>query len=172
MKQMQALQPKMETLRKVHKDNPQRLNKEIMELYKLNKVNPFGGCLPMILQIPVFFALYQVLMRAVALKGANFLWIKDLSMPDRAFILPFSIPFLGNEVNALPLILVVLMVVQQKISYVSAGSSSAEQQKIMAIVMPVMFLFIFYHMPAGFVLYWFINSALMIVYQLRVNMAK
>lgn len=164
IKEMQALQPKVEELRKTYKDNPQKLNKEILELYRQHKVNPFGGCLPLILQMPIFFALYQVLMRSVALKGANFLWIKDLSEPDRLFILPVSLPVLGNEINILPIAMTVIMFIQQKFSTVSASSSSAEQQKIMMIIFPLMFGFIFYRMPSGLVLYWFINSSLMLFY--------
>lgn len=172
MKQMQALQPQMEELRKLYKNNPQKLNKEIMELYRYHKVNPFSGCLPLILQIPVFFALYQVLMRSVSLKGAHFLWIKDLSEPDRLFHLAVSLPILGNEINILPILMAIGMFIQQKISMATTASGSAEQQKIMLIVFPLMFGLIFYHMPAGLVLYWFVNSALMLIYQLRVSRGK
>lgn len=168
MKEMQLLQPKIEALRVMHKDNPQRLNKEIMELYRTHKVNPFGGCLPLILQMPIFFALYQALMRSIALKGASFLWIKDLSEPDRLFTLPAQLPIIGNEINILPIIMAIGMFVQQKISASNTSSVSSEQQKIMLIVFPLMFGFIFYRMPAGLVLYWFINSTLTLVYQLKI----
>lgn len=172
MKEMQALQPKIEELRKAYKDNPQKLNKEIMQLYKEHKVNPLGGCLPLLLQMPIFFALYQALMRSVALKGANFLWIKDLSEPDRLFLLPVSLPVLGNEINILPIVMTIGMFIQQKLSGSAASGSAAEQQKMMLIIMPLMFGLIFYHMPAGLVLYWFINSALMLIFQLRLTRAK
>ena len=144
MKEMQALQPKIEELRKAYKDNPQKLNKEIMQLYKEHKVNPFGGCLPLILQMPIFFALYQALMRSVALKGASFLWIKDLSEPDRLFLLPVSLPVLGNEINILPIVMTIGMFIQQKLSSSSSSGSTAEQQKMMLIIMPLMFGLIFY----------------------------
>jgi YidC/Oxa1 family membrane protein insertase len=172
MKQMQALQPAIEELRNKYKDNPQKLNKETLELYRQNKVNPFAGCLPMVLQIPIFFALYQVLIRSIVLKGANFLWIKDLSEPDRFLLLPVSLPILGNEVNILPILMAIGMFIQQKISLKTASGGSAEQQKMMMIIMPIMFGFIFYRMPAGLVLYWFINSSLMLVYQFRINRSK
>jgi len=172
MKEMQALQPRIEELRKTYKDNPQKLNKEIMELYREHKVNPFGGCLPLILQMPIFFGLYQALMRSVALKGAKFLWIKDLSEPDRLFMLPNSLPILGNEINILPIIMAIGMFFQQKLSMVPAGGSSAEQQKMMMIIFPIMFGLIFYRMPSGLVLYWFINSALMTAYQFYIRRAK
>lgn len=172
MKDMQALQPKIEELRKNYKDNPQKLNKEIMELYRLHKVNPFGGCLPLILQMPIFFALYQALLRSAFLKGASFLWIKDLSEPDRLFLLPVSLPLLGNEVNILPIVMAIGMFVQQKISMVSTTSEAAEQQKMMLILFPLMFGVIFYKMPSGLVLYWFINSTLTLLYQFKIRQAK
>ncbi len=172
MKAMQALQPRIEQLRAAHKDNPQKLNKEIMELYRENKVNPFGGCLPMILQIPIFFALYQVLMRSVALKGAPFLWIKDLSGPDKLFILTQKLPFLGNEINILPILMAISMFAQQRLSSKTMSGASAEQQKLMLVLFPIMFGFIFYRMPSGLVLYWFVNSSLMLAQQLLINRAK
>lgn len=172
MKETQALQPLIEELRRMHKDNPQKLNKAIMELYRQHKVNPLGGCLPLILQMPIFFALYQALMRSVALKGATFLWIKDLSEPDRLFVLSNSLPVIGNEINILPIVMAIGMFVQQKISLAAATGSSAEQQKLMTILFPIMFGFIFYHMPSGLVLYWFINSALMLVNQFSINRKK
>lgn len=172
MKEMQALQPAIEELRRNYKDNPQRLNKEIMALYRGHKVNPLGGCLPLLLQVPVFFALYQVLMRSVALKGANFLWIKDLSEPDRLFILPTALPILGNEINVLPIVMAMGMFIQQKLSLAATTSTSAAQQKLMLVLFPVMFGLIFYHMPSGLVLYWFINSILMLIFQFRMQKAK
>ena len=169
------MQPKVEALRKANKDNPQKMNKEIMELYKEHKVNPLGGCLPLLLQMPIFFALYNALMRSIVLKGAKFLWIKDLSEPDRLWIFPASwpnLPILGNELNILPIIMAIGMFVQQKISSISSGGAAAEQQKIMLILMPIIFGLIFYRMPSGLVLYWFVNSLLMLIFQLRMNRAR
>jgi len=171
MKAMQALQPRIEALRKTHKDNPQKLNKEIMELYREHKVNPLGGCLPLVLQMPIFFALYQALLRSISLKGAAFLWIKDLSEPDRLFVLPTALPVLGNAINLLPILMMLEMFVQQKFT-MSASAGSNEQQKIMLIVFPLIFGFIFYNMPSGLVLYWFVNSTLMLIFQLKVSRAK
>ncbi len=168
MKEMQALQPKVEEIRKQFKDNPQRQNQEVMELYRKHKVNPLGGCLPMILQIPIFFTLYQVLTRTIALKGASFFWIKDLSEPDRLFVFAQKFPIIGNEFNILPILMAIEMFIQQKFSMSSASSAQAEQQKIMLIIMPIMFGFLFYRMPSGLVLYWFINSTMTMAYQLRV----
>lgn len=169
MKGMQAIQPKIEELRKLYKDNPQKLNKEMMELYRVHKVNPFGGCLPLLLQMPIFFALYQVLLRSISLKGAQFLWIKDLSEPDRLFMLPASLPVVGNQVNILPILMAVVMFFQQKMSmagsYGTSGGTSEQQQKMMSIIFPFLFGFIFYRMPSGLVLYWFVNSGLVVISQ-------
>jgi len=174
MKKMQALQPKIEELRAKHKENPQKLNTEIMELYKREKVNPFGGCLPMLLQIPVFFALYQLLMRLISLKGASFLWIKDLSLPDRLYVLSSPIPVIGDELNLLPLLMAAGMFVQQKFTTPSLDktSSAAEQQKIMGVLMPVIFGVLFYKMPSGLVLYWFVNNLLMLAFQWKISAKK
>jgi YidC/Oxa1 family membrane protein insertase len=168
MKEMQILQPKMEQLRKTYGDNSKKLNEEMMKLYKDHKVNPFGGCLPMILQIPIFISLYQVLSRSIALKGASFLWIKDLSEPDRLFKFPVTIPFIGDYFNILPILMAIGMLIQQKMSTVSSSGQAAEQQKMMMIIFPIMFGVMFYNVPAGLVMYWFLNSTLMLVYQIKV----
>jgi YidC/Oxa1 family membrane protein insertase len=158
----------MEKLKIQHKDNPQKLNKEIMELYKKYKINPLSGCLPMLLQMPIFVALYQALMKSLELRSASFLWIKDLSSPD-AVPLPFALPIVGMSLNILPLIMVGAMVLQQKISTKSMGSAVTEeqkqQQKMMLVIMPIMFGFIFYNMPSGLVLYWVVNTILTIIEQ-------
>jgi YidC/Oxa1 family membrane protein insertase len=172
MKEMQVLQPRIEELRKMYKDNPQKLNVAVMELYKEHKVNPLGGCLPLILQMPIFFALYQALMRSVELKGAHFLWIKDLSEPDKLFHFPFSLPILGGNFNVLPILMMIGMFIQQKLSMTASSGASGDQQKLMLIIMPIMFGVIFYNMPSGLVLYWFVNSALMLVNQIKISKAK
>lgn len=169
MHQMKKIQPHIQKLRDLHRDNPQKLNKETMELYRKYNVNPIGGCLPMLLQMPIFIALYQGLMQSVSLKGANFLWVKDLSKTD-AVPLPFSVPIFGNCINILPIIMVGLMFFQQKISQglTTAGTMTQEQvsqQKMMMFVMPLLFGFLFYKMPAGLVLYWLTNTLLMTVEQ-------
>jgi len=158
MQKLQELQPHIEKIRQENKDNPTRLNKEIMELYRRYKVNPMGGCLPMVLQMPVFIALYNTLSRSVELKNASFLWIKDLSMPDAFFPLGFSIPLLGSAINLLPILMIGAMILQQKISQSTTGASQSEQQKLIANIMPVMFGFIFYSLPSGLVLYWLTST--------------
>ena len=116
------------------------------------------------LQMPVFIALYQGLIRSVELKGASFLWIKDLARPD-AVQIPFSLPVVGASINILPLLMVVMMFFQQKISQGATTAAmtddQAGQQKMMMVVFPVMFGFLFYNMPAGLVLYWLTNTILM-----------
>jgi len=168
MQKMHELHPQMEKLKAQYKDNPQKLNKEVLELYKKYKINPLSGCLPLLLQMPIFVALYQALTKSIDLRGAGFLWINDLSMPDAVGI-PFALPIFGNSINILPLVMVVLMVLQQKISSKVMGGAVTEeqkqQQKMMLIIMPIMFGFIFYNMPSGMVLYWVVNTILTIVEQ-------
>lgn len=156
MKKMQAMQPKVNALKEKYKNNPQKMNEEMMKIYKENKINPLGGCLPMLLQMPVFIGLYQVLWRSVSLKGAGFLWIKDLSAPDRLFILPKTLPIIGNEINILPLIMMVVMYFQQKLStqnMVSADPAQIAQQKMMSKIFPLFLGFIFYKFASGLTLY-------------------
>ncbi len=167
MRKMQALQPKIEELKNKYRDNPQKLNKEILELYRTHQVNPLGGCLPIFFQLPVFIALYQVLLRVVELKGAKFLWIKDLSLPDRAISLPFSLPFLGKYINFLPILIVVIGLLQQKI--VSQDSLQAQQQKSMGLFFAVFIGVIFYNFPSALVLYWLIQNLLTFLYQWRIS---
>jgi len=177
MRRMQSLQPQVEALKAKMKDNPQKMHAEVMDLYKREHVNPMGGCLPMLLQIPVFFSLYQVLMRSISLKGQGFLWIKDLSLPDRLFVFKGvgELPFIGNEFNLLPILMAGLMVLQQKITMKNAATSSpemAQQQKIMGTVMPLVFGVLFYKIQSGLVLYWFTNSLLSVVFQWKVNKSE
>lgn len=167
MRRMQLVQPETLKLRAKYKDNPAKLNEETMALYKKHKVNPMGGCLPMLLQMPIFMGLYVSLSKAPELLGGSFLWIHDLASPDQV-PLPFELPFLGASIHLLPLIMVGAMVAQQKLtmSSMSLGDPSmAQQQKIMMTVMPVMFGFIFYQMPSGLVIYWLTNTVVMTGFQ-------
>ena len=171
MKRMQLIQPQMNKLKEQHKNSPDKLNKEMMELYKKHKVNPFGGCLPMLLQMPIFIALYVALSKAVILINAKFLWIGDLSSPDRV-PLPFTLPYIGSEFHALPLIMCAGMAIQQKLSAVKIEGQDPtmeQQQKMMAVMMPIIFGFVFYSMPSGLVLYWLTNTVIMTLYQLSLK---
>ncbi len=167
MKEMQSLQPIVEKLREKYKDKPEKLNKEIMAVYKKHKVNPAGGCLPMLLQMPVFFSLYGVLMRAIELRGANFLWIKDLAAPDAAFTFSQKLPLIGTSLNLLPLVMVVLSFLQQKMT--NPGQSGNDQQKAMAMMMPIFLGFIFYNFPSGLVLYFLTNSLFSFIVQMKLS---
>ena len=156
MRKMQAAQPKINALREKYKSDPKKLNAEVIEIYRREKINPLGGCLPMLLQMPVFMAMYQVLWRAYYFQGKGFLWIKDLSQPDRLFILPFQLPFLGNELNILPILMGAVMFVQQKLSaktMVATDQTQAMQQKMMTVFFPVFIGFIFYKFASGLSLY-------------------
>lgn len=158
MRKMQKLQPLMNELRTKYKDNPKKMQAETMELYRKHKVNPMGGCLPMLVQIPVFIALFVVLRSAIELRFAEFLWVKDLSEPERLFT-----DYLPISLNILPLIMAATMFWQQKLM---PASGDASQQKMMAIFMPLMMLFMLYNMPSALVLYWTTNQCLMIIQQL------
>lgn len=152
MKEMQKFQPLMAKLKEKYKDDPQKMNAETMKLYKEHKVNPFSGCLPMVVQIPVFFALFAMLRSAIELRGAHFLWIKDLSQPDT--ILSLS----GLPLNPLPLVMVGSMIWQQKMTPTSADP----QQAKMMMFMPLMMLFFFYNASSGLALYWTVQQFLSI----------
>ena len=161
MKEMQALQPKMTELREKYKKNPQEMNKKTMELYRTHKVNPLGGCLPMLAQMPIFIALFQALRNAVELRGAHFLWMTDLSEPDRFFMITSPVEF---PVNLLPLFVIVAMLVQQKMTPMAAGGQNEAQQKMMQ-YMPIIFGFIFYNMPSGLNVYFLVTTVLGLVQQ-------
>ncbi len=154
MKRMSKLQPIMKEMREKYKDNPNKLNQETMKLYKEYQINPMGGCLPMFLQIPIFFGYYRMLQYAVELRGQSFLWVEDLSMPDtlHTFELPFSLPLLGDQlpVNILPILMAVTMVLQMKMT---PKTGDKMQQRIM-MFMPLMFFFFCYNFASALALYW------------------
>ena len=164
MKNMQKIQPKLAKLREKYKDDRERLNVEMMNLYKTYKVNPLGGCLPMFLQIPVFFALYKVLLQAIELRHAPFMfWINDLSAPDRLFI-GFDIPYLGG-LPVLTLLMGGSMFLQQKMTPTSADPAQAR----VMMFLPVIFTFMFLNFASGLVLYWFVNNLLAMAQQYLIN---
>ena len=166
MQKLQILQPKMKALQEQHKNSPEKLQKEMMEFYKRHKVNPFGGCLPLLIQIPMFFALSQVLSQAVELRGAHFFgWITDLSEPDVLFKLPFTLPIFGNAIRLMPILYIISTVVQQRLQPAASSGTSSEQEKMMKL-MPIFIGFIFYNMPSGLSLYFLVSNLLMIQSQL------
>ena len=148
MKEMQKLTPHLKELREKYKNEPQRIQKETMALYKKHKVNPMGGCLPMILQMPIFFALFAVLQNAIELRQAPFFfWITDLSQKDPTYIMP--------------IVMGATMFLQQKMSPTSMDPA---QEKMM-LIMPIVFTFLFVNFPSGLVLYWLMNNVLTIGHQ-------
>ena len=160
MKRMQAVQPLMKEIREKYKDNAQKQQQEMMKLYKEHKINPLGGCLPMLVQIPVFIALFVVLRSAIELRFAHFLWIKDLSEAENLIQFGFAIPLVGwSALNILPILMALTMAWQQKLT---PSTGDPQQQKIM-MFMPVMMLFFFYNFASGLSLYWTTNQILMIV---------
>jgi YidC/Oxa1 family membrane protein insertase len=152
MKAMQQLQPEMQKIREKFKNDKEKLNRELMELYKNRRVNPLGGCLPMLVQIPVFFALYKVLMEAIEMRHAEFfLWILDLSAKDPYYVTP--------------LIMGATMFIQQKLTPTTMDPMQAK----VFMFMPIVFTFLFLNFPSGLVLYWLVNNLLTIVQQVYIH---
>jgi YidC/Oxa1 family membrane protein insertase len=157
MKAMQALQPQVNSLRARHKNDPRKLQEETLALYRRHKVNPMGGCLPMVAQIPIFYALYLALSASVELQNAPFLcfgrvfevnlWICDLAGPDPTYVLP--------------ILMGISMFVQQKMT----PTMGDPRQARMMLIMPFVFTFMFLNLPSGLVLYWFVSNVLQILQQ-------
>ncbi len=150
MQKMKELQPKLQRLKEKYGDDRERLNREVMQLYRTHRVNPLGGCLPIVVQIPVFFALYRILLGSIELRHAPFmLWIQDLSAKDPYYITP--------------VLMGVTMFLQQKLT--PASGTSEGQMKMMLYGMPVVFTFLFLNFPSGLVLYWLVNNILSVLQQ-------
>lgn len=171
MKQMKQLQPEIERIRTLYTNDKIKLNQEIMSLYKTKKINPISGCLPLLIQIPVFFSIYKVLYVTIEMRHAPFFgWIKDLSAPDPTSIfnlfglLPFSPPsFL--MIGAWPIFMAITMYLQQKMSPTPADQTQAMVMKMM----PWVFLVMFSNFPAGLLIYWSWNNVLSIMQQYLIN---
>ena len=155
MKKMGEIQPLMKEIQAKYKDNPQRLQQETMKLYREHHVNPLSSCLPMLIQIPVFIALFNVLRSAVELRYASFLWIQDLSEPEALFASWF--PFGG--LNILPILMAATMALQ---SALTPQAGDKNQQKMMIVMMPIMMLVMFYNFPSALSLYWTLSQVLSI----------
>jgi YidC/Oxa1 family membrane protein insertase len=166
MREMQKLQPEIQALKEKYKTEPQKMNAAMMELYRKRGINPLGGCLPLLLQMPVFFALFNVLSKTIELRRADFIfWINDLSAPDRVATLPFSIPFIGTTLSLLPILMGVAMFIQQKMT------PTDPKQAMMTYLLPIIFTFMFFTFPSGLVLYWLVNNVLTIIHQYLMNRA-
>ncbi|MBZ0267534.1 membrane protein insertase YidC, partial [bacterium] len=153
MRAMSELKPQLDALKEKHKDDQTKLSEATMRLYKEAGVNPLAGCLPILVQMPIFFALYAVLFHTIELRQEPFLfWVTDLSQPDVIFNLPFSLPFIGSGFCVLPLIMGFTSFLQSKQTMVDPN------QKMMMYMMPVMMTVIFFTMPSGLVLYWLTSN--------------
>lgn len=160
-KRMKELQPEMNALKKKHENDKEKLAMAQLELMKKHGYSPLSGCLPFMLiflQLPIFYGLYTGLNNSVDLRMSQFLWINDLAAPDAMFGLPFTIPFLGNEFNLLPIITVVLFVVQQKLFMPPAATEEQIMQQKMMQYFPIFIGFLFYKVQAGLCLYFIASS--------------
>jgi YidC/Oxa1 family membrane protein insertase len=176
-KRMQALQPQANAIKEKYKDDPVKAQRKMMELWKENKVSPMSGCLPMVIQIPVFFGFYQMIQSAIELRGAHFLWVSDLAKPDTLYVIPglgfvpfFGIPGVGLPFNLLPLIMGATMLWQARLTPPSPGMDPA-QAKMMR-YMPLMFMVFLYNFSAGLTLYWTVQNLLTITQTKLVKTAQ
>jgi YidC/Oxa1 family membrane protein insertase len=161
MKEMSRVQPLLAELKEKHKSDPQRLQKETMKLYKEHGINPLGGCLPMLLQLPLLGALFIVFRSTIQLRGATFIpgWIDDLSRADTIFTLPFSLPMYGDQFNILPILMAGSMIIQSKMTM------QDPKQKAMVYIMPIFMLLIFNQFPSGLNLYYTLFNVFTIIQQ-------
>jgi YidC/Oxa1 family membrane protein insertase len=167
MGEMKKLQPRLMKLKDKYKNDRQAMNREMMTLYRTYKINPMSGCLPMIIQLPVFFALFRVLGSAIELRHAPFfLWIDDLSAPDRLFSFPFSVPLMSPPygVPVLTLLMGASMFLQQKMTPAPGDPAQAK----MMMFLPLIFTFFFINFPSGLVLYWLVNNLISIGQQYQI----
>ncbi|MGI9257075.1 MAG: membrane protein insertase YidC [Salinispira sp.] len=169
---MKELAPKIEELKKTYQDDAQKLNQATMELYKKKKVNPLGGCLPMLLQFPFFIAMFSLFNNNFELRGATFIpgWITDLSIPEAIVNFNFTIPLLNwDALRALPIIFLVSQFFTMKLTQPADSAQSNAQMKIMSFGLPVMFFFIMYNMPSGLLIYWIFQNIISTGQQLAYN---
>lgn len=161
---MSELTPQRKKIQEKYKDNPTKMNIEINNMYKENGVNQLGGCLPMLIQFPIFIALYGLLNKHFDLRGAMFIpgWINDLSQPDTLFNLPFALPFIGNNFNLLPIIYTATMILSSKLT-TSSSADMGGVGKFMIIGMPLIFFFVLYNSPSGLLLYWSATNIVSII---------
>ncbi|MFQ3619788.1 MAG: membrane protein insertase YidC [Spirochaetales bacterium] len=169
---MQTLAPKMEELKRKYKDNPTKLNQEMAELYKREGINPMSGCLPMLLQIPIFFAMYGLFSKHFDLRGAAFIppWITDLSAPESIYsFAPYKLPIVGwSDIRLLPILFVITQLISGMFTQTASTASNA-QMKMMTYGIPIIFFFILYDVPSGLLVYWIVMNILTIFQQLYIN---
>lgn len=163
--EMAKIKPELTAINEKYKDDFQGKNKATMEVYKTHGINPMAplrGCLPLMLQMPIFIALWRLLDASVDIRGVPFLWIVDLSHPDRLFTLPFALPFLGQDFNLLPILMAITTVATQ---LMSATQISDPNQKMMLYMMPIMMLFMLYKFSSGLFIYWITSNIWQMVHQ-------
>ena len=166
MKKMSALQPVLKELQEKYKDNPAKLQSELSRIYKEAGVNPVGGCLPVVLQMPLLFAMFYVFRSSIQLRQHSFLWAKDLSVPDSILNFGFSIPVYGDHIAVFPILMGVTVYLQQKIT---PTTQSNEQMKVMMYMFPAMMLLFFNNMPAGLGLYYLMFNIFSVAQQFYIN---
>jgi YidC/Oxa1 family membrane protein insertase len=160
MGQMRELAPRLQSMKEKFGDDKQKMQQAMMELYKTEKINPLGGCLPILVQIPVFIALYWVLLGSVELRGASFMWLSDLSKPDTLFGNLWFLP-----IGPLPILMAASMFLQTKLNPKPVDPMQAR----LMLMMPIIFSFFFFFFPAGLVLYWLVNNVLSMAQQWYIN---
>jgi YidC/Oxa1 family membrane protein insertase len=168
MKKMGALQPQMQAIQEKYKNDPQKLQAEVGKLYKEAGVNPLSGCLPLLLQMPLLYAMYNVFRASIELRQESFLWADDLSIPDAIVHFPFSIPLYGDHIAVYPILMALSIFLQQKITP-QQSNPAADQMKVFNMIMPVMFLFFFNNLPAGLGLYYLMFNIFGIAQQFYTN---
>jgi len=166
MKKMAALQPMMKELQEKYKDNPAKMQSELGRIYKEAGVNPLGGCLPTLIQMPLLFAMFYVFRSSIQLRQHGFLWVKDLSVPDSIFDFGFSLPLYGDHIALMPILMAITVFFQQKIT---PTTQTNDQMKIMLWMFPIMMLLFFNNMPAGLGLYYLMFNVFSIAQQAYMN---
>jgi YidC/Oxa1 family membrane protein insertase len=170
---MQELQPKLQELQAKYKGNTQKLNQEMAEFYKRENYNPMSGCLPMLIQFPLFIAMYSLFNNHFDLRGASFIpgWIGDLSLPETIWNFgSFRLPILGwNDLRALPIIYLASQLLYGKFTSTPQSGQNASQMKLMMYGMPIMFFFVLYDVPSGLLIYWIVSNVLTIGQQIVIN---
>lgn len=164
MRRMQELQPKIEELKQKYKNDQQKLNKAMADLYKQEGVNPLGGCLPMLLQFPFFIAMFGLFHNHFELRGASFIpgWIDDLSVPESILSFEGGLPLLGwSDLRLLPILLVTTQIISSKFMQPASSASSGKQTKMLMYMFPVIIFFVLYNMPAGLLVYWIVTNVIM-----------
>lgn len=171
---MQEIQPKIQAIQAKYKDNQQKLQQEMAKIYKDNGYNPMSGCLPMLVQFLILFAMYNLFNNYFEFRGSSFIpnWIEDLSSGDSIYTLKFDIPFFGNQVRILPFIYLASQLLFGKITGnggTTAPGTSQAQMQMMMYVMPIMFFVMFYNAPSGLLLYWTVSNIFQMGQQIIIN---